>query len=164
MGNIQQRTDSGEIYHEVKSHQQEWVTTNHGFFFHEMASQHNRRRMWGHWHAIHLTHQEFTTIRRLGGRNNGHQTYRHPKIHISLDEFYYAKKDYHPVYEEAKNLSQAQVAVIEKALYSSNGNHENQIETLADKVAKFLKVQPKEIARKNSLLPFFMTIIIISWN
>lgn len=86
------------------------------------------------------------------------------KIHISLDEFYYAKKDYHPVYEEAKNLSQAQVAVIEKALYSSNDNHENQIETLADKVAKFLKVQPKEIARKNSLLPFFMTIIIISWN
>lgn len=73
------------------------------------------------------------------------------KIHISLDEFYYAKKDYHPVYEEAKNLSQAQVAVIEKALYSSNGNHENQIETLADKVAKFLKVQPKENSKEKFL-------------
>lgn len=77
------------------------------------------------------------------------------KIHISLDEFYYAKKDYHPVYEEAKNLSQAQVAVIEKALYSSNDNHENQIETLADKVAKFLKVQPKE----NSKEKFLATIL-----
>lgn len=77
------------------------------------------------------------------------------KIHISLDEFYYAKKDYHPVYEEAKNLSQAQVAVIEKALYSSNGNHENQIETLAAKVAKFLKVQPKE----NSKEKFLATIL-----
>ena len=29
--------------------------------------------------VLFLTHQEFTTIRRLGSRNNGHQTYRHPK-------------------------------------------------------------------------------------
>ena len=59
------------------------------------------------------------------------------------------------VARKAKNLSQAQVAVIEKALYSSNGNHENQIETLADKVAKFLKVQPKE----NSKEKFLATIL-----
>lgn len=77
------------------------------------------------------------------------------KIHISLEEFYYAKKDYQPIYEEAKNLSQAQVAVIEKAVYSFNDNHENQVNTLADKVAKFLKVQPKE----NSKEKFLATIL-----
>lgn len=130
-------------------HDQPWA------LFHEMASLHNRRRMWGHWHALHLTHQN---SQRLGDLAAGTMVIKLTdirKIHISLDEFYYAKKDYHPVYEEAKNLSQAQVAVIEKALYSSNDNHENQIETLADKVAKFLKVQPKE----NSKEKFLATIL-----
>ncbi len=77
------------------------------------------------------------------------------KIHISLDEFYYAKKDYHPVYEEAKNLSQAQVAVIEKARVFLQWQPWKPNGALADKVAKFLKVQPKE----NSKEKFLATIL-----
>lgn len=84
------------------------------------------------------------------------------KIHASLDEFYYAKKDYRPVYEEAKNLSQAQIEVIEKAVYGGNGEHENQIATLADKVAKFLGIEDKlkaSIQKGNSKEKFLATIL-----
>lgn len=84
------------------------------------------------------------------------------KIHVSLDEFYYAKKDYRPVYEEAKNLSQAQIEVIEKAVYGGNGEHENQIATLADKVAKFLGIEDKlkaSIQKGNSKEKFLATIL-----
>lgn len=84
------------------------------------------------------------------------------KIHVSLDEFYYAKKDYRPVYEEAKNLSQAQIEVIEKAVYGGNGEHENQIATLADKVAKFLEIEDKlkaSIQKGNSKEKFLATIL-----
>lgn len=84
------------------------------------------------------------------------------KIHVSLDEFYYAKKDYRPVYEEAKNLSQAQIEVIEKAVYGGNGEHENQIAPLADKVAKFLGIEDKlkaSIQKGNSKEKFLATIL-----
>lgn len=65
---------------------------------------------------------------------------KHP---ISLDEFYYAKKDYHPVYEEAKNLSSAQAELIEKTLYSQREDRDYQITTLAEKVIKFLDIAEK---------------------
>ena len=84
------------------------------------------------------------------------------KIHVSLDEFYYAKKDYRPVYEEAKNLSQAHIELIEKAVYGGNGEHENQIATLADKVAKFLGIEDKlkaSIQKGNSKEKFLATIL-----
>ena len=84
------------------------------------------------------------------------------KIHVSLDEFYYAKKDYHPVYEEAKNLSQAQIEVIEKAVYSNNDKHEEQVEKLANKVAKFLHIEEKlreSLQKGNSKEKFLATIL-----
>lgn len=84
------------------------------------------------------------------------------KIHVSLDEFYYAKKDYHPVYEEAKNLSQAQIEVIEKAVYSNNDKHEEQIEKLANKVARFLHIEEKlkeSLQKGNSKEKFLATIL-----
>ena len=62
----------------------------------------------------------------------------------ALDEFYYAKRDYRPVYEEAKNLSQGQVAVIEKAIYSQNEDRDLQIEALAGKVESFLHIKEKD--------------------
>ena len=88
------------------------------------------------------------------------------KIHVSLDEFYYAKKDYRPVYEEAKNLSQAQIEVIEKAVYGGNGEHENQIATLADKVAKFLGIEDKLKAsiQKGSSKEKFLATILHDYN
>lgn len=83
-------------------------------------------------------------------------------IHVSLDEFYYAKKDYTPIYEEAKNLSQAQIEVIEKAVYSSNERHEEQVERLAEKVARFLDIEEKlykSIQKGNSKEKFLATIL-----
>lgn len=77
------------------------------------------------------------------------------KYHVTLDEFYYVKKDYHPVYEEAKNLSQGQVELIEKTLYSTRDDHDYQIAALADKVEKFLGIHPKE----NSKEAFLATIL-----
>lgn len=84
------------------------------------------------------------------------------KIHVSLDEFYYAKKDYHPVYEEAKNLSQAQIEVIEKTVYSNNDKHEEQVDKLANKVAKFLHIEGKlreSLQKGNSKEKFLATIL-----
>lgn len=77
------------------------------------------------------------------------------KYHVTLDEFYYVKKDYHPVYKEAKNLSQGQVELIEKTLYSTRDDHDYQIEVLANKVEKFLSIRPKE----NSKEAFLATIL-----
>lgn len=83
-------------------------------------------------------------------------------IHVSLDEFYYAKKDYHPTYEEAKNLSQAQVEVIEKTVYSGNDKHEEQVDALARKVAKFLGIEDQlkaSLQKGNSKEKFLATIL-----
>lgn len=76
-------------------------------------------------------------------------------IHITLDDFYYAKKDYHPVYDEAKNLSQAQAEVIEKAIYSNREDKEMIMGDLATKVEKFLKVKPKD----DNLETFLSTVL-----
>ena len=83
-------------------------------------------------------------------------------IHVSLDEFYYAKKDYHPMYEEAKNLSQAQAEVIEKTVYSNNDKHEEQVDALARKVAKFLGIETQlkdSLQKGNSKEKFLATIL-----
>lgn len=81
---------------------------------------------------------------------------KHP---ISLDEFYYAKKDYHPVYEEAKNLSSAQAELIEKALYSQREDRDYQIATLAEKVIKFLDIAEKVKQKSSSKEKFLATIL-----
>lgn len=84
-------------------------------------------------------------------------------LHISLDDFYYAKKDYIPQFEEAKNLSQAQVAVIEKTVYSTNDEHNRQVEILADKVAHFLNIQDKMnewLSKKNNSKENFLATIL----
>lgn len=84
------------------------------------------------------------------------------KIHVSLDEFYYAKKDYHPIYEEAKYLSQAQIEVIDKTVYSNNDKHEEQVDNLANKVAKFLNIESKlkeSLQKGNSKEKFLATIL-----
>ena len=83
-------------------------------------------------------------------------------IHVSLDEFYYAKKDYHPTYEEAKNLSQAQVELIEKTVYSGNDKHEEQVDALARKVTKFLGIEDRlktSLQKGNSKEKFLATIL-----
>lgn len=72
------------------------------------------------------------------------------------------QEDYHPTYEEAKNLSQAQVEVIEKTVYSGNDKHEEQVDTLARKVAKFLDIEERlkaSLQKGNSKEKFLATIL-----
>lgn len=72
-------------------------------------------------------------------------------IHITIDEFNYAQKDYSPIYDEAKNLSQAQVEVIEKAIYSTRDDRDEQLNELSQKVERFLHVTPKENSKEKFL-------------
>jgi len=61
--------------------------------------------------------------------------------HVSLDEFYWAKKDYTPVYPEAASLSPKQATVIEKTLNTLYYTDHERCEQLAEKVQKFLKIE-----------------------
>ena len=64
--------------------------------------------------------------------------------------------------EEAKNLSQAQVEVIEKTVYSGNDKHEEQVDALARKVAKFLDIEERlkaSLQKGNSKEKFLATIL-----
>lgn len=81
------------------------------------------------------------------------------KYHVSLNEFYYTKKDYHPVYEEAKNLSSGQAELIEKTLYSQREDREYQIAILAEKVIKFLGISETVKQKRGSKESFLATIL-----
>lgn len=64
--------------------------------------------------------------------------------HSALDEFYWLTPDYKPEYPQAERLSDGQANLIDRTLHGSDGYDFNQVEKLADKVAQFLKVKPKE--------------------
>lgn len=81
------------------------------------------------------------------------------KEHVSLDEFYYTKKDYHPIYEEAKNLSTGQAELIEKTIYSQREDREYQMASLAIKVSKFLGISEKVKLNEKSNEHFLTTIL-----
>ena len=66
------------------------------------------------------------------------------KMHISLDEFYYARRDYTPVYPEAQNLSLGQVDVIKKTLCVNDSYNEQQIDLLTKKVENYLNILPRD--------------------
>lgn len=66
------------------------------------------------------------------------------KLHISLDEFDYARSNYSPVYPEAAQLSLGQVDVIRKILYGSKHYNSQQAALLAEKIQKILAIQPKD--------------------
>lgn len=155
LGDIQRWQDTGENDHEIRVVNKDGSRPNLGSFF--------MRWLLGNIDIgcscvgilfILLTKDS----QRLGDLAAGTMVIKEVNIediHVSLDEFYYAKKDYHPTYEEAKNLSQAQVEVIEKTVYSGNDKHEEQVDALARKVVKFLDIEErlkaslqKEIARK----------------
>lgn len=76
------------------------------------------------------------------------------KWHVSLDDFYYLRPDYRPVYPEAQNLSTGQADVIERTIYAEGGYDEEQVERLSQKVAHFLGIKPKESA------PEFLTTVL----
>lgn len=64
------------------------------------------------------------------------------KIHVSLDEFDYLTKDYHPVYPQSADLSLEQVNVITRTLESNKKDRERRITMLAKKLQEFLSVTP----------------------
>ncbi len=63
------------------------------------------------------------------------------KIQVSLDEFDFLAKDYHPVYPQAADLSLEQVNVINKTL-ALKQNRIERIELLSTKVRSLLSITP----------------------
>jgi len=99
---------------------------------------------------------------RLGDMASGTMVIKlvdYKKYHVSLDEFYYTKKDYHPIYEEAMNLSSGQAELIDKTLYSQREDKDYQIAALADKVSKFLGITENVKQKGGSKEQFLATIL-----
>lgn len=66
------------------------------------------------------------------------------KMHISLDEFSYAKRDYRPVYPEASALSYGQIEVIRKTLEGAERYNEQQAARLSRKIQDMLGIKPDD--------------------
>ena len=66
------------------------------------------------------------------------------KIHVSLDEFDYLTKNYHPTYPQAADLSLEQINVITRTLDSNQKEKARRISTLAKKVQESLSITPRD--------------------
>jgi uncharacterized RDD family membrane protein YckC len=77
------------------------------------------------------------------------------KMHISLDEFDYARKDYTPHYPEVQNLSVGQIHVIEKMLSADTDYNEEQVNALTRKVEKVMGT----ISKDRSQIKFLTTVL-----
>lgn len=73
------------------------------------------------------------------------------KIHVSLDEFDYLTKNYHPTYPQAADLSLEQVNVITRTLQSGKKDRMQRIAQLARKVQELLSVTPHESNQEHFL-------------
>lgn len=73
------------------------------------------------------------------------------KIHVSLDEFDFLTKNYHPSYPQSADLSLEQVNVITRALESNEKDRERRVAMLATKVQELLSVTPREDSREKFL-------------
>ena len=63
------------------------------------------------------------------------------KIQVSLDEYDYLTKGYHPVYVSAADLSLEQVNVITKTLASGKKDRPRRVRLLAEKVRSLLSIK-----------------------
>lgn len=79
------------------------------------------------------------------------QEKKYRKIQVSLDEFDYLTKEYHPTYPQAADLSLEQVNVITKAMASSEQDKERRITQLANKIKELLAVTPKDADKEKFL-------------
>lgn len=80
---------------------------------------------------------------RLGDLAAGTMVIRQPgrtKIHLSLDEFYYATPDYAPRYPEVQQLSLGQIDVVQRMLHDTVVYSDEQVERLASKIERMLGV------------------------
>lgn len=73
------------------------------------------------------------------------------KIQVSLDEFDYLAKGYHPIYPQAADLSLEQVNVITKTLASGQTEQGRRIGQLAEKVRALLAAGPTEVSDEKFL-------------
>lgn len=77
------------------------------------------------------------------------------KIHVSLDEYDYLTKDYHPTFPQAADLSLEQVNVITRTLESGNKDRARRIAQLAQKVQEILSITQ----RNDSPEKFLQTVL-----
>lgn len=73
------------------------------------------------------------------------------KIHVSLDEFDYLTKNYHPVYPQSADLSLEQVNVITRTLESGEKDRARRITLLAKKVQELLSITPRDGSQEKFL-------------
>lgn len=66
------------------------------------------------------------------------------RLHISLDEFGYARRDYRPVYPEAAQLSLRQADIISKTLYGSERYNAVQAARLSAKIQDMFGITRRE--------------------
>lgn len=77
------------------------------------------------------------------------------KIHVSLDEFDYLTREYHPVYPQSADLSLEQINVITRTLESNQKDRIRRISILAKKVQGILSVT----ARDSNQEKFLQTVL-----
>lgn len=77
------------------------------------------------------------------------------KMHVSLDEFSYARKDYRPVYPEASNLSSGQIEIIRKAIKSYERDNGQQVARLSKKIQEMFGIKPND----NDNIKFLTTLV-----
>ena len=95
----------------------------------------------------------FTLHHRAGTMVIKEKNYR--KIHVSLDEFDYLTKNYHPTYPQSADLSLEQVNVITRTLESGEKDRVRRVTLLAKKVQEILSVTPRE----NNQEKFLQTVL-----
>ena len=76
-------------------------------------------------------------------------------MHVSLDEFSYARKDYRPVYPEASNLSSGQIEIIRKAIKSYERDNGQQVARLSKKIQEMFGIKPND----NDNIKFLTTLV-----
>jgi uncharacterized RDD family membrane protein YckC len=64
------------------------------------------------------------------------------RIQVSLDEFDFLSRDYHPVFPQAENLSLEQVNTIHEALIRMDAHRSQRLVALSAKVKEFLRMSP----------------------
>ena len=77
------------------------------------------------------------------------------KMTVSLDEFNYVSRNYKPVYPQAQQLTQQQIAVIEQLLHGSSSYDEKKIRNLSLKIQHLLDIEPQE----DSDIKFLVTLL-----
>ena len=95
---------------------------------------------------------------RIGDLAAGTMVIRKPsakRMHLNIDEFFYASPDYKPTFPEAQNLSLEQADIIQNVLYGNVMYDDEQVALLAKKVEKVLDV----VNKQSSDVAFLTTVL-----